>query len=109
MPPKAPALLYCACRLAPPGDPPPLFWSVLHTGRPSVPMAESLSVPEHVNDFTPPSVDAAGFGRRAAGSVPLAMFAALVASVAQLAAESLSVAHAGRDFVMTPSAEIALM
>src|SRR5687768_2871357 len=50
--------------------PPPPDWSAEQTGTPSVPIADSLSVPLHVFASTPPFDPAPGAGSWAAVAVP---------------------------------------
>ena len=47
-----------------------LALSLLHVGVPSVPIFRICPLPVQSRDLVPPSVDAAGFGSLAAGSVP---------------------------------------
>jgi predicted subunit of tRNA(5-methylaminomethyl-2-thiouridylate) methyltransferase len=61
------------------------------------------------SDSTPPSVDALGFGSRAAASVPLAMFDAFVVSVEQLGAPLLRSPQAGCALDGAPDVGIALI
>jgi hypothetical protein len=64
-------------------------------GTPEVSMYEIQFWEVEVIDWTPPRVEAEGFGSLAAGRVPLEMLAAFVVSVEQLATALLRSAQAG--------------
>ena len=78
-------------------------------GTPLVEMPVRKSCVMAASDSTPPSVDAEGFGRRPAGSVPLDIFAAFVVSVVAEVASPETSEAAGCDACGTPPVDIESM